>query len=320
MKRRIIIHLIVILITVIGGGMLAEILIGTQAKISVAKSAFSPHIAGFNKFASDIQWMLLINYFGSIERVDDENSDKIYKKLKTIVDNDPNFEKAYEMASLMLSAAAPLKAVDILQKGIDNRMLSHNWRLPFYAGFTVSHYYPEKDSTKTLKIAEDYFKEAMKRCEHLEKSVISQLIYVKSKIIKNNKNYKGVKITSDRHARLCALYDEWKKAAQKMRNMEYIDSGNHLQIDLEQMLLSTAQSAKRSDPENPDLLKTIDLVKKDVFLSQHLCENCLSTYSKGDKFCATCGQAVEVYGICHECGSTTKGKFCSSCGADTEAK
>ncbi len=317
--KRIIIHLIVIVITVVCGSMLARILTGDQARISVAKSVFSAHIAGFNKFASDVQWMLFVNYSGSIKCVDDENSEKVFKKLKTIVDNDPSFEKAYEMGSLMLSVAAPLKAVEILQKGIDNPKLDSNWKLPFYAGYIVSHHYPNNEKTETLKEAEKYFKEAVKRCCGSEKHVISQLLHTKAKILKNNKNYRGVKITSDKHARLCALYDEWKNT-QKMRNMEQYEANTALPIDIEQMLLSQAQSAKRSEPDNADLLKTIDLVKKEVFLSQHLCENCLSQYSAGDKFCATCGQAVEVYGICPKCSAVSKGKFCSSCGTGADAK
>ena len=65
---------------------------------------------------------------------------------------------------------------------------------------------------------------------------------------------------------------------------------------------------------NEHVQRSIDLVRNTVLKRDHLCEQCLSPYAAGDRFCCSCGAKVEPYGICHECGTVAKGKFCQQCG------
>ncbi len=346
MNKRVATHLIVMVVSLILAGYIAQRINGAKSDFSKHNSAFSGSLAGFNKFASDIQWMLFVNYSGSVKTIDDSNSNIVYEKLKTIVNNDPGFDKAYEIGSMMLSVAAPDKALEILEKGCKNPQLNSNWKLPFYAGYILTHHAKNKESDDVLAKAEDYFREAVKRAAGSEKHVISQLIHAKAKRVKNRKNYKGIAIASDKHAYLLVLYDEWK-SQQMARERDAMMPGPDGKMpagsdakapagaptevqppmgpmgmggmmsgypDLEKNLLATAQAAKKLTPDNPDFLKTLELVKTEVFKNQHLCENCLATYGPGDKYCIACGTGVTIYGICPGCGAVPKGSYCQACG------
>ncbi len=325
MQKRLLVHIIVIVLAAGAGGYLARMLHSEQAKFSVAKTAFSTGLAGFNKFASDIQWMLFVNYSGSIKSVDEENAPIVFNKLLSIVNNDPGFEKAYEIGALMLSVAAPANALEILDKGVNNPQLNTNWKIPFYAGYVATHHLPDKDKDANLDRAEKYFKIAVDRSGGNEKHVISQLIHTKAKKLKDKKfsdkvSGKNIPITSDKQARLVALYKEWKNMEKNRMNENFGGDINSMPVNFEELILSTMQSAKKSDPENKNLIESIEIVKRDVFKSKHLCEGCLSSFGPGDKFCGACGMAVEIYGICPKCSSTLKGKYCSNCGTDSCSK
>lgn len=316
--KRLLVHIVVIIVSAIVGGYLARNLHADQAKKS--NPAFSSALAGFNKFASDIQWMLFVNYSATIKTVDAENAPIVYKKLKAITDNDPSFEKAYEMGSLMLAVEAPEKALEILDKGIENSKLAKNWKIPFYAGYIAGRHLPENDKN-ALDRAEKYFKIAVERSGGTEKHIISQLIHIKArklmgKVFNHKQSGKSVPITGNKQARLVAIYNEWK-LSRNVKNSESSSESYEIPINFEDMMFSTMRSAKTSDAGDKNLQETVSILKQEVFNDRHLCENCLAPYSAGDKFCSSCGVSVEVYGMCPKCGSTLKGRYCSNCGTDS---
>ncbi len=325
MKKRIVVHLIVIVVSAAIGAYLANILHANAkgSKFNSVSTSFSSGLAGFNKFASDIQWMLFVNYSGSIKSVDSENAPIVFKKLKSIVDNDPGFEKAYEMGSLMLSVEAPEKALEILDKGIACEKLQTNWKIPFYAGYIALHHLQDKNKDANLDRAENYFKKAVERSQGSEKHVVSQLLHAKARKLNGKKFFdkesnKSIPITSEKQARLLALYKEWK-AMDGLRRSSSSDSAVSSMgvLDLDDMLLSAMQSAMRSEQKDQDICDSVAIIRRDVFAGRHLCEACMSQYSEGDKFCSSCGVEVKLYGICPKCSSVLKGRFCSKCGNDS---
>lgn len=320
MKKRSIVHIIVIIAAIAGGAYLADRLNSKQMSFTIAKNASSPSIAGFNKFASDIQWMLFVNYSGSIKTVDEKNAPVVYQKLKTIINNDPSFEKAYEIGSLMLSVCSPDKAVEIIDVGCNNPQLKKNWKLPFYAGFILTHHSPDKDSIKTLDRAERYYKMAVERSNGSEKHIISQLMRIKAKKLLAYKTTKGgIRVVNEKHALLLAWYEEWK-SLKANRMMEHGEFEMMSSIpDIEHNILQTAQQLKLSAPDDENILKTVELIKTQVLSGQHLCEKCLTPYAAGDKFCSKCGAQIELYGICPACNAVLKGPFCAFCGASASS-
>ena len=95
MKKSLVIHLLVIVIAAAAGSMIASTLVVSQGKICVSRSqTASKAMCGFNKFIADVQWMLFINYCGSIDSIKDQNVDEVYNRLAAILRNDPDFQKA----------------------------------------------------------------------------------------------------------------------------------------------------------------------------------------------------------------------------------
>ncbi len=329
MNRRLVAHVMVMLISFMIGGFIAKQLNSNEAKTAMKGKAFSTTCAGFNKFASDVQWMLFINYAGSIKSVNKETSPVICKKLRAIIANDPSFFKAYEIGALMLSVEEPEKALEILEIGFNDKGLSSNWKIPFYAGYVLTHHFPDKETSKTLSRAEKYLKVAVSRSAGTERHVMSQLIYVKAKERKNDGSYTFSKkvvipVTSDKQARIIALFDEWQDT-QKRSSMlgsapapiySSIGSENFNTLNYEEMILSLMQSAKQSESENKDVIDTISLVRSEMFKGRHLCDKCIFSFGPGEKFCSSCGATVQIYGLCPKCSLVVKGRFCSNCGTD----
>jgi hypothetical protein len=82
MKKSIISHIVVMLIAVLLGAYLASKLSVKRAEIVKNDKTSKLPLGGFNKFASDVQWMLFINYCGGISGVKKENVPELYKRLR----------------------------------------------------------------------------------------------------------------------------------------------------------------------------------------------------------------------------------------------
>ncbi len=310
MKKSLVTHIVVMIIAVVLGSYLASRLTVKRADIVKVKVSKAP-MGGFNKFASDVQWMLFINYCGGLESVKKENVEEIYSRLKGILANDPNHKAAYELGGMMFSVRDPKKAVEIFTQGAYNPNLKDSWRLPFYAGFVLTQHMTDKDDPKRLKKAEDMFRMAISRNSSMS-YIFSALIRTRAKRLMKRKNWKGIPIVNAKHAYLCALFDEWRKGGGAFGESETTVA------DFRSRLLTAAQKAKASAPKNKYVLKTIDKVLKKVLKDDHLCVKCLSAYAPGDRFCSNCGVRVATYGICLRCRAVTKGKYCSRCGSTKE--
>ena len=212
MKKSLVKHILVMIIAVVVGGFLAGKLTKKHSDIvKVGDKISKAPMGGFNKFASDVQWMLFINYCGGLEAVKKENVDEIYKRLQQILTNDPNHEDAYELGGMMFSVRAPEKAVEIFTRGANNPNLKSNWKLPFYAGFVLTQHVTDEQDEDRLKKAEKMFRMALERNNTMP-HVFSALIRTKAKRLLKRKKWRGIPIVNDKHAYLCALFDEFRKS------------------------------------------------------------------------------------------------------------
>ncbi|MEI8246029.1 MAG: zinc ribbon domain-containing protein [Lentisphaerota bacterium] len=320
MKKSVVAHIAIMVIAVALGSLLASYLMDQQNLISVNRDQISKApLGGFNKFASDVQWMLFVNYAGGIDCVEKPEAQEIYKRVNDILANDPDLEIAYNIGGMMISNSDPVKSADIFMRGANNPNLKNSWQIPFSAGFVLDRYVTDQDDPDRLKKAEEMFRLAASRAGDNAPYITSALLKVRAKRIAQNGKWSGIPIVNDEHALLCAMFDEWRKGGGSADgNLQPSDSMNI--PDLKDRLLRAAQNAKASDPTNKSILETLSKVMKVVSEDQHLCGNCLSPYAAGDKFCGQCGTAVVVFAVCPKCSSVMKGKFCSSCGNTDKSK
>ena len=319
MKKTVVAHIAIMVIAVALGSLLASYLIDQQNQISVNRDKLSTApLGGFNKFASDVQWMLFVNYAGGIDCVEKPEAEEIYKRLNAILANDPDLEIAYNIGGMMISNSDPVKSAEIFMRGAYNQNLKNSWQLPFAAGFVLDRYVTDKDDPDRLRKAEDMFRLAATRAGDNAPYITSALLKVRAKRIAEKGKWSGIPVVNDEHALLCAMFDEWRKGGGTVDAAQPSDSMNI--PDLKDRLLRAAQNAKASDPTNKNILDTLAKVIKVVSEDQHLCGNCLSPYAAGDKFCGQCGTAVVVFAVCPKCNTVLKGKFCSQCGSADKTK
>jgi hypothetical protein len=320
MKKTIVTHVVVMVVAVICGAFLASSLTVQRAEIIKVEGKLSKApLGGFNKFASDVQWMLFINYCGGLESVNDSNVKEVAKRLDAIIANDPNHQTAYELGGMMFSVRDPQKAVEVFTNGANNPNFKNNWKLPYFAGFVLNQYITDQDDPERLKKAEAMYRLAISRNSAGAMPVIfSALIRTRAKRLAKRNNWKGIPIVDAKHAYLCALFDEWRKSGgvgEDDQGGEVFSGASSSGLtDFRSKLLVAVQRAKASAPTNKHVLKTIDKVLKKVLKDDHLCSKCLAGYAPGDKFCSSCGVSVAVYGVCPKCKTVMKNKYCSSCG------
>lgn len=319
MKKSLVTHLAVMVIAAALGSYMASYLMGQQKQISVNYDQISKApLGGFNKFASDVQWMMFINYAGGLENVNQVEAEELYKRLNAILANDPDLEIAYNLGGLLISHGAPMKSAEIFMRGANNPNLKSSWQIPFSAGFVLDRYVTDQDDPQRLKKAEEMYRLAASRADQNAPFVTSALLKVRAKRIAQKGKWGGISIVNDEHALLCALSDEWRKGSTSEDGTQGLNASNI--PDIKTRLLKAAQDAKASDPTNKNILDTIDKVMKVMSEDQHLCGNCLTPYVSGDKYCASCGTSVVVFSVCPKCTAVLKGKFCSSCGKNGETK
>ena len=77
--KRLPIYIIVMIVAFLAASFLSAKLNKDQLKFAPEKANLSgTPIAGFHKFASDVQWMRLVNYLGSLQTVDESNVEELF--------------------------------------------------------------------------------------------------------------------------------------------------------------------------------------------------------------------------------------------------
>ncbi len=310
-----VIHILIIVVAIIAGGMLAQNLNQKQHEISPSRARLTAlPVGGFHKFMSDVQWMLFVNYLGTLNTVDEENVDEVVKRLERLIAYDPNLSKIYQEGVAMISIADPQKTVDILTEACNNQHLKNNSQIPFYAGFVmVQHMKPPK-----YQDAIPFFKMAIDRSGGSDQGNTYYTSYyyrAKAKVLSDGK-------LDDRFALLQVLYDEWKGANTGDRSDA--PSAEYNSQDLKDRLLTAMRNAKNPSDDykpTPEAIKLADEVASKVFSDNHLCPNCTASYAAGEEYCAQCGTKVKIYGLCPHCGKVMApgARFCAATGKAIEA-
>jgi hypothetical protein len=291
-----------------------------QAEIAVTRDDVrSLPIAGFQKFAADIHWLLIIQYGGSHD-VNEETADEFYRRVMRIIELDPDFARAYETGVSMLGPVAPEKALAIADKAMAHPRLKQNWRLALQAGQLVMQrekaklYRGEPMSRKELERAERYFLQAM---SVPGAGAVAQRSYVRVLAAKMPGN-DPLELKEIR-----AWYDYWKH---RRRRFEFGELGRGLVggdegsgTSISEVLLTQLRVARRRYPDNANVNKEIDRVLKEAFPHQHLDPVALMPYDPGDRYSPHSGVKVDVYGVCKSCGLVLKGRYCHGCGEDSAA-
>ncbi len=306
-----VIHILIIVVAVVAGGLLGKNLQTKQLELSPTREKLSKlPLGGFHKFLSDVEWMLFVNYLGSLNTVNDDNVKQVTTRLRKLMSYDPNLPKIYQEGAAMISIADPQETVKILDAACKNPTLKNNSQIPFYAGFVmVQHMTPPN-----YKDAIPYFKMAIERSGGKDQGNAYYTSYyyrAKAKELAKGKNI------DDRHALLQVLYDEWDAAALNSRGD--VPSSEFNSQDMKERMLQVVRSIKNpSEDYKPTeaAVKLADEVTKKVFSDAHLCHNCTSAYAPGDKYCAVCGTEIQVYGLCPFCGGVHNpgAKFCPKTG------
>eukprot|EP00828_Plagiopyla_frontata_P010076 TRINITY_DN15268_c0_g1_i2.p4 TRINITY_DN15268_c0_g1~~TRINITY_DN15268_c0_g1_i2.p4 ORF type:complete len:306 (+),score=8.59 TRINITY_DN15268_c0_g1_i2:2716-3633(+) len=303
MKKTVINHIIIMAIAIVAGGMLAKTLHEKQISTIPSKSAISGvPIGGFHKFASDVKWMLFINYMGSLQTINEDNKDEVVKRLEQIIDLNPNFEQAIHMGAMSLSNTSPDQAVEFLSRAIasEDPTLKKNWKLPFLAGFILMHYKQPAQYSEAAR----YFRMALERSEGKPED------YVINSYLRARGNANGIK--DARLALLDSLVFEWKKTSGDLMETTIIPN-------VTERLLVAAQAARDSHPDDEKVTAIVTEVSATLG-DKHICPSCLHSYGPGDNFCAHCGNKVKPYGQCSACKHVLKGNFCSNCGVKAKQK
>jgi len=323
MNKSSITHVVVMIIAISISSWLASSLQTKQATVSKSRTELaSKTLCGFNKFTADIQWMFFINHCGRLNSIDKENSKGVYNKLTDILNNDPDFLKAYIIGGLMISSSAPVQAFQIFQKGVNNPKLKNNSRLPFLAGYVLIHDVKDEDWNEfrktnkelpsRLTMAEKMFQTAIERESTPPYHIVSSLMRTRGQRFKERGRFRGIKIVNNHQSYILALFDYWQK--NRKNNLEESSYGSISINDIEERLLNAIQFAKSEYPDNKYIAKTIALITSKVFQNEHICSECFHPYAPGDQYCSNCGKKVTVYGTCKKCGEVLKGDFCSHCG------
>ena len=303
-------HIIIIIVSCVVAGIIGGKLNTTQRELAPNKGDISGMpLGGFNKFISDMEWMLFVNYLGSLNTVDESNVDEVSRRLERLMSHDPNLGKIYQEGALMISIADPEKTVEILNKACNNPHLKTNSQIPFYAGFVmVQHMKPAR-----YKEAIPFFKMAMDRSggstEGSNNYYASYYYRAKAKVLGNGK-------LDDRVALLHVLYDTWLGDT---RDDNYIGGTIGDSQDMKTRLFNAVRNAKtESDDYKPTVVgqALADTVIKRVFSDSHICHDCTTPYRPGAKFCGNCGAALKVYGICQFCQKAipSGARFCVTTG------
>ena len=316
--KRLPIYIGVMVVAFIAASFLSAKLNKEQLKFAPEKANLSgTPIAGFHKFASDVQWMRLVNYLGSLQTVDESNVKDVSARLQELIGLDPNLEKIYKDGALLISIADPQKTVEFLDTACKNEYLKNNWQIPFYAGYVMMHNAKPANYDEAVR----FFDMAMKRAgsDSGASYVVSSYFRAKAKsLAQKNPAFKG----DERVALLQVLFDEWETNQKSGIEGSYGRESSYAQ-NLNDRIIKALKDVKvASDDYTPTEAgkKLADKVINRIFDKAHICSNCTSTYDAGDKHCATCGNKVPVWGLCKvdTCKAKLKGgnaPYCTVCGA-----
>ncbi len=215
----------------------------------------------------------------------------------------------------MLGPVAPDKALAIANLGMQNPRIDDDWQIPMRAGQLLmskekmKYYRGQPMDIKNVGRARYYFQEAMK-CPNA--SGIALRSYIRaSAAMKKDKRPLEVK-------EIEAWYDHWKNRRQELDSRDFSGHDDDSRTHVSEILLTQMRIAKRRFPDDPKVEAMVQRIVREAFPDLRLDPVSLMPYGPGDRYSPHSGHKVEVYGVCLECGTVLKGRYCHMCGADSQ--
>jgi len=145
---------------------------------AVGKGIISPTCMGFNKFLGDLAWMQSLQHRGSIDKLNDDLAEILYRRADKLTSLDPFFFEATSQSALEIGYLKPDRALKLLDKALDTTMCN-DWNIPFRAGWICAYW--KDDPEQAIK----YYEKA--RSFPGTPSHVNRLIlYQKGKLAKND--------------------------------------------------------------------------------------------------------------------------------------
>jgi len=299
-------------------------------------------LLGIEKYIADLRWIWLIQQMGRQSgELDAKGAAYFADVIDRLTDLDPDLEQAYLLATMHIAHAAPVQAVELLQKA--NRYGStSSWRWPFLAGH-ISERYLNRAGVKedeSLQMAENFFWESasLSGCpSYVERAwlrlktrgagddPVQQLLAQKLEVAKLAQAYSGAAFNG-------AAFN----GAEGDESMMPMDRSMMMEVSMPQRLAATlmdrahgqigrllneksqaADDAKATLAAQLTQLRGIYDEMRELGISsgEHVCKNCLTGYGAGEFFCRSCGHGVKAFGYCPTCWKVgrlvlTSGNFC----------
>jgi tetratricopeptide (TPR) repeat protein len=145
---------------------------------AVGKKIIHPLCMGFNKFFADLAWMQSLQHRGSIDKLNDDLAEILYRRADKLTALDPFFFEAYSQSALEIGYLKQERALQLLNKALDTGMCK-DWNIPFRGGWICAYW--KDDPEEAVK----YYEKA--RTFPGAPSHINRLIlYQKAKLAKND--------------------------------------------------------------------------------------------------------------------------------------
>ena len=271
--------------------------------------------AGFNKILSQVAWMRLIQYRGSLSSITKEDARVLSEKYDHLTNLDPRFERAYEEGALELGWQSPEDSLHLLDKA--QATGNTGWRIPFLAGFIA------KNRLNNPHLAIQYLEEAVKQPNH-PSYVQRFLINLKVQSDDDKDPMKGLNLWVDYYF---SGKGRFSGASGRMSSMDIspeLDTERSMALrqicGIAAKITDQAQknlSSERDPDRKKALQNRIDQTEKiirQIYAGKHICPQCFRPYSPGDEFCGHDGKKLVPYGICLKCKTVVHGAYCQKCG------
>lgn len=276
MRKENLILAIVCIVSVMGAHLLATNLDYRTTQISRGRNSLNEvPMAGFQKFAADIQWMLFLQFAGA-NPITQSNADKYDHRIRQIIRLDPNFFRIYYEGALMLQPVNQKKALEILDLGINNAEIGGNWKLPMLAGQIImrkqwdAYYQDQPMNREEVERAFDYYKIAL-NSRGRQGTALNSYIRVEAALKVNDKPriyneleswftfWKDKRFNGDN----LSLGGSWGGADRGMAGD--IDSGPP--FDMNEKIISLIRKAREMYPDNEDVNALIEEIRVAMFPS-----------------------------------------------------
>lgn len=145
---------------------------------AVGGGIISPTCMGFNKFFGDLAWMQSLQHRGSIDKLNDDLAEILYRRADKLTSLDPFFFEATSQSALEIGYLKPDRALKLLDKALGTGMC-HDWNIPFRAGWICAYW---KDDAQQ---AVNYYEKA-RSFPGTPTHVNRLILYQKGKLAKND--------------------------------------------------------------------------------------------------------------------------------------